>query len=275
MSNIVLKAFLFDNGLSLPKSEQTQEKINNMIIHVIEYNNVDVPKDVQIWYNNNRSFDINVNNIDILNEIINQMNLQELDNFCKTNKEFQAYCGKLLSKKILQEQGFYLLDKPETYQEWITVYKRSREAIYKTDRLLSVLNYEKEQGYGSPWLFLFVEEQNCTKINLTDYANLMVDDINQYNNMEYNGFNMLLNIDLKSLYYKYIKNEIQIAQLGWNIDVHDTLHRYFYYYPDESMILIDVNDLFFNEGMLEDYMYSLDGELLNIASRRLQFIKNY
>lgn len=266
-----LKVFLFDNGVSLHKSEQTEEKIKHMVIHLIENNNLDVSGKVKIWYNKHRTFDINIICDDMLNEMINYMSLEDLENFCKTVKKYQLYGKKLLSKRVLQEHGIYLLEKPANYQQWVDIYNRSKIASYKTDKLLNVLNHEKEQGTYDPWLFLATGHKNESKFNLRyDIRKKIV----KYNNMDYDFFNLILNINTKCVHYKYIKDGIKLKSIFYCTEVYDTLYRCFYY-SDDTYVIWDVNDVGFEKSDILDELPRLKHDIRKKALLRLEFIENY
>lgn len=272
----ILKIFLFDNGLALHKNEQTIEKINQMVINLIEYNNVEVPKQLKQWYNKHRTFNINVDNEDILGEITSHMSLRDLEHFCKTNKQYQSHCGKLLSKRVLQEQGIYLLEKPKTYQEWVIMYNKSKEAIFKTDRLFNLINYEKENGNPHQWLFLVVDIKNNTKLNLLPFYSLYDSTkINGYNNLNYDRFNLILNIEHNTIYYKYIKDGKKYKEISIrNVDPYDIVYRfYYYYYPNEY--ILDLDDLTFDKDALLQELPSLTGDSKDKALFRLEYLENY
>jgi hypothetical protein len=244
-----------------------------MVIHLIEHNNTDVPRKVSKWYNTVRTFDINVVCDDILSEIINHMHLKDLESFCKTNKKYHNV--KLLSKQILQEHGIYLLEEPTTYSNWVAMYHRCKIAAYKTDRVISVLNHEKNiGGKYDPWLFLATGNKNETKFNLAKYEGYTRKTITKYNHLDYDFFNLILNIDKNHLHYKYLKDNIKLKSIALCVDIYDTLYRRFYFYSD-VYYLWDTNDLGFEEGELVDALLQLDGELHKKALHRLEYIRNY
>lgn len=274
MSLDSLKIFLFDNGLSMLKSEQTPEKIHNMVIYLIENNNIDLPKNIRKWYDEHRNFDINVENMDILDEITSHMKLKSLENFCKSNKKYQQYCGKLLSIKLLQEYGMYLLEEPTTYQEWIDIYNRSKIAVYKTDRILSLLNFEKDYDNTDPWLYLIVDDENTTTFNLAEnYGNYLKTKIKKYNKFDFEQFSIILNTDTNNLYYKYMFDDDYYKELSVRVNIYDTLYRYFYYY---DVGLFDIDELSFDEKELEKELNELTiHDIKEKALRRLTYLKNY
>lgn len=274
MSLDSLKIFLFDNGLSMLKSEQTPEKIHNMVIYLIENNNIDLPKNIRKWYDEHRNFDINVENMDILDEITSHMKLKSLENFCKSNKKYQQYCGKLLSIKLLQEYGMYLLEEPTTYQEWIDIYNRSKIAVYKTDRILSLLNFEKDYDNTDPWLYLIVNDENTTTFNLAEnYGNYLKAKIKKYNKLDFEQFSIILNTDTNNLYYKYMFDDDYYKELSVRVNIYDTLYRYFYYYDVD---LFDIDELGFDEKELEKELNELTmHDIKEKALRRLTYLKNY
>jgi hypothetical protein len=275
MNNV--KLFLFDHGIGVPKSEQTDEKLTNLAIELIENEHVDVPNNLKNWYSTHRTFNITNINQDILSETISHMNLYELEQFCKTNKQYHQYCGTLLSKKVLQEEGLYLLEQPTTYQEWIDIYKKSKQALYKTEQILNLLNFEKDKPFYTSWLFLIVSTENVETFKLLPfYDDLDKNDIEEYNELDYDMFNLLLGIN--KLIYKWLKNDILIEQvIIYNTDIYDVLYRYFYYYPNKwTEQLLDEFDLYFNINYLKEEIKVINNvDLHNKALRRIQYLENY
>jgi hypothetical protein len=277
-----LKLFLFDQGIGIPKSEQTEEKLTNTALDLIEYQHVNVPNNLKNWYNTHRTFNLQqLDNLDVLNEMTSHMTLNELEQFCKTNKSYQHYCGSLLSKKILKEQGLYLLEQPKTYLNWTHIYKKTKDAIDKTNQLLSLLNYEKQFDLYTPWLFLMVDSKNKEEFKLLpQYSKRNSKDIRN-NNLQHNKqsntiFNLILNIDTGKLFYKYIENTITTGQIIIDkVDIYDVLYRYFYYYPQDAYELMDEYDLYFNIPLLTQQLNELTSEFKDKALRRLNYLEKY
>lgn len=270
-----VKLFLFDNGIAVPKAEQTDEKLTDIAINLIEHDGVHVPIKLKSWYESHRKFDIHVNNTDILGEITNNMKLKDLEQFCKTNTQYQQYCGTLLSKKVLDETGIYLLEQPKTYKEWVTMYYRAKIAVHKTESLINLLQHEKENStHYSPWLFLLISDKNMEQYKLLKkYPKYDVYNNNLKEPRKYAGFNILLNVDTKILTYKYIGNDANSIKsyTVYDVDIYDVLYRYFYFYPDWH--IEDMNDLFYDKKILQELLPTLQGDKHQIALQRIAYLE--
>jgi len=278
--SMYLKSFLFDHGITIPKNQQTNTLLSSLTLDLIENQGVEVPNYLKNWYQRNRTFSIQQTYGDILNEITKQMNLEDLEQFCKTNTQYKQYCHTLLSNKLTE---FKLLEKPKTYEDWVIKYHKSKQAYEKAEFVLYLLKQEdKDLSTYNPEIYLFYGTQNTEQFKLLPYykpnkKNKIAREEGAFGK-NYDTFSISLSIDeneeseeseqSKILWYHFHHLHDPDLQVGFKGDQLDILYRYFYFYPGEHPKTW--NNIFILKEDLIEQLPTLTDDEKNIALYRLK-----
>jgi hypothetical protein len=248
----VKKVFLFDHGIALKLKDQTNEKINTMVIELIENKHVSPPEKLKIWYQLNRKFNFTALYIELIYEVIQFLGSFELKMLSRTNKYYhQSIKNYKLAKELNINYSF----------DCLSLNKRLYNCQFLANRLIATLKYE-----NYPNIFLISGPQN----------NFNLFDIKEYINLcypiEYNFFNLTLELKYNRLHYIFIKDGKIVRKFFINYkSLFNLLFKYYYFY---------IKHIPFTTNMLRfDVTFLKNSQLLphlnNERLKRLNFMVKY